>query len=99
MPRLRATADAENRPVPAICPRIRLRLTSSPLADDQRHAGEGTVDQVRRDMAALQSLGCPYVLLDTYDDNSEATRHHEAEWRMLATMAEQVLDLPNEALR
>ena len=99
IPRLRAIADAENRPVPAICPRIRLRLTSSPLADDQRHAGEGTVDQVRRDMAALQSVGCPYVLLDTYDDNPEATRHPEAEWRMLATMAEQVLDLPNEALR
>jgi probable F420-dependent oxidoreductase len=99
MPRLRAIADAENRPVPAICPRIRLRLTTSPLADDQRHAGEGTVDQVRHDMAALQSLGCPYVLLDTYDDNPEATRHPEAEWRMLATLAEQVLDLPNEALR
>jgi alkanesulfonate monooxygenase SsuD/methylene tetrahydromethanopterin reductase-like flavin-dependent oxidoreductase (luciferase family) len=99
IPRLRATADAENRPVPAICPRIRLRLTSSPLADDQRHVGEGTVDQVRSDMAALQSLGCPYVLLDTFDDNPEATRHPEAEWRMLATMAEQVLDLPNEALR
>jgi probable F420-dependent oxidoreductase len=99
MPRLRAIADTENRPVPAVCPRIRLRLTASPLADEQRCAGEGTVDQVRRDMAALQSLGCPYVLLDTYDDNPEATRHPEAEWRMLATMAEQVLDLPNEALR
>jgi hypothetical protein len=57
------------------------------------------VDQVWHDMAALQSLGCPYVLLDTYDDNPEATRRPESEWRMLATMAEQVLDLPNQGLR
>jgi hypothetical protein len=29
----------------------------------------------------------------------EATRHHETAWRMLATLAEQVLDLPKETLR
>jgi hypothetical protein len=34
-----------------------------------------------------------------YDDNPEVTRHPEAEWRMLATLVEQVLDLPNETLR
>jgi hypothetical protein len=29
----------------------------------------------------------------------EATRRHETAWRMLALLAEQVLDLPKETLR
>ena len=40
-----------------------------------------------------------YVLLDTYADDVEATRHHETRWRMLALLAEQVLDLAKETLR
>jgi hypothetical protein len=40
-----------------------------------------------------------YVLLDTYTDDAEATRHQETAWRMLATLAEQVLDLAKETLR
>jgi hypothetical protein len=68
-------------------------------ADDQRVMGEGTLDQVRRDLEALHALGCMYVLLDTFYDDVEATRHHETAWRMLITMAEKVLDLPHETLR
>ncbi len=99
LPRLRAMAEREARPVPALCPRIRLRLTDAPMPDDQRVAGEGTLDQVRRDLAALESLGARYVLLDTYTDDAEATKNHEAAWRMLTTLAEQALDLSREALR
>jgi len=40
-----------------------------------------------------------YVLLDTYTDDAEATRHQETAWRMLATLAEQVLNLAKETLR
>ena len=86
-------------PVPALCPRIRLRLTGSPLADDQRVAGEGTLDQVRADLAALEALGAQYVLLDTYADEPEATRRPEIGWGMLTTVAERILDLPRETLR
>ena len=57
------------------------------------------MDQVRRDMAALEALGCTHVLLDTYYDDVEATRRYEAAWRMLAVMAETVLDLERETLR
>ena len=99
LPRLQALADREQRPVPALCPRIRLRLTASSMPDDSRVAGEGTLDQVRHDLEALQSLGCPYVLLDTYYDDVEATKHHETAWRMLVTLAEKVLDLSHETLR
>jgi probable F420-dependent oxidoreductase len=99
LPRLREIAGKEGRSVPALCPRIRLRLTESPMDEAQRVAGEGTLDQVRADLAALQSLGADYVLLDTYTDDPEATRHHEVAWRMLTVLAEQVLDLPRQTLR
>lgn len=99
LPRLRQVADKENRPLPAVCPRIRLRITDQRLADDTRVAGEGTLDQVRADLEALAALGAASVLLDTYTDDPEATRQHETAWRMLATLAERVLDLPRETLR
>jgi probable F420-dependent oxidoreductase len=99
LPRLRQIADAEGRPVPALCPRIRLRLTDTPLPDDQRVAGEGTLSQVRADLEALQQLDAQYVLLDTFHDDVEATRHPEASWRMLTTLAEKALDLPRQTLR
>ena len=98
LPRLRAIAASEARPVPALCPRIRLRLTEAPMPDD-RVAGEGTIDQVREDFRGLHALGATHVVLDTYFDDPEATRDHEKAFRMLATIAEQVVDLDRETLR
>jgi probable F420-dependent oxidoreductase len=99
MPRLREIADKEERAVPALCPRIRLRVTETRLADDQRLAGEGHLDQVRSDLEGLARLGASHVVLDSYADDPEATRHHERGWRMLATLAERVFDLRKESLR
>ena len=99
LPRIAEIARAAGRPEPALCPRIRLRLTDAALADDQRVAGEGTLDQVRQDLVALESLGARYVLLDTYADDPEATRDPAAGLRMLTAVAERVLDLPRETVR
>jgi len=99
LPRLREIAQAEGRPVPALCPRIRLRLTASPLPDSERVAGEGSLDQVHADLEALAALHSRYVLLDTYADDPEATRQPETALKMLITMADRVLDLPREGLR
>jgi probable F420-dependent oxidoreductase len=99
LPQLRELARAAGKPVPALCPRIRLRLTESPVADPDRAAGEGTIEQVHGDFEALQSLGARYVLLDTYADDPEATRDPEVGWRMLRTVAERVFDLPRQELR
>jgi hypothetical protein len=85
--------------MPALCPRIRLRLTETPMAEDTRVAGEGTLDQVRADLDALATLGASALLLDTYTDDAEATCHHEPAWQMLATLAARALDLPHERLR
>ncbi len=99
LPRLKEIAAKEGRPVPALCPRIRLRLTDSPIPEETRLAGEGTMDQVRRDFAALEKLGAPYVCLDTFADDVEGSRNHEQAWRMLASLAERALDLDRQTLR
>jgi probable F420-dependent oxidoreductase len=99
LPRLREIAKTAGKPLPALCPRIRLRLTDAAFPEGERVAGEGNLDQVRADLEALQALGARYVLLDTYVDDPEATRDPEVAWRMLRTLAERVLDLPREGLR
>ena len=99
LPKLQAIAAEERRPVPALCPRIRLELTETPLPDTHRLVGQGTLDQMRKDLEALESLGASYVLLDSAGDDPQATRDQEPLWRMLSTLAEKVLDLPHQGLR
>lgn len=99
LPQLRRLADAERRPVPAFCPRIKLHLTDAPVTDRPRTIGEGTLSQVRSDLEELEELGTEYVLLDTYMDDPEATNQHEPAWQMITTLATQVLDLERESLR
>lgn len=98
-PLLKRIADEEGKPVPDLCPRIRLRITDSPMSEIERLAGEGTMDQIRRDLEELQALGCTYVLLDSFYGDVEATKNHETTWRMLAAVAEEALDLQNECVR
>jgi hypothetical protein len=69
------------------------------MPEGERVVGEGTLDQIHRDMAELEALGCDYVLLDTYLDDPEALRHPEDSWRVYAEMAEKVLDLGNQTVR
>jgi probable F420-dependent oxidoreductase len=101
LPRLAVLAEQAGRPTPQFCPRIRFRLTDSPLPEEGRFAGEGSIDQVRRDMEKLEALGARSVLLDTKGGPfSKATSvHHEEAWRMLAIFAEQVFDLEKERIR
>ncbi len=99
LPRLSELADAEGRRVPALCPRIRLKLTEAPLPEAERLAGQGSLDQMRGDLEALAALGATYVLLDPYDDDPEATRRLEPVWRALETLAAKVFDLDRETLR
>ena len=99
IPRLKEISDEEGKSVPELCPRIRLRLTDSPVTGSDRVVGEGDIDQVHRDLAELENLGCSYVILDTYADDLEAIKNNEISWRMLSTVAEKVLDLSNQTVR
>jgi alkanesulfonate monooxygenase SsuD/methylene tetrahydromethanopterin reductase-like flavin-dependent oxidoreductase (luciferase family) len=99
LPGLRQLAESLGRPMPAFCPRIRLDLLDEPLPFEGREAGTGSLEQIRDDLVNLRDLGAEHVTLDWFTGDLEATRNHERGWQMLATLAEQVLDLPGEGLR
>src|SRR5262245_53182300 len=99
LPKLKTIAASENKPAPTLCPRIRLELTDSPRPDGERLIGQGTLDQMRKDLDTLESLGAAYVLLDSAGDDPQATRDQEPLWRMLTILADKVLDLAHQTLR
>ena len=82
-----------------LCPRVKIWLTDSPVTREDRMIGEGSLDQVHRDLAELEALGCSYVVLDTYPDDLETLGRNEKSWRMLSMVAETVLDLENQTVR
>jgi probable F420-dependent oxidoreductase len=96
LPTLWRIAETEGKPVPAFCPRIKLWFSDSPLPDDKRLAGEGTIDQVRSDLEELEALGAEYVLLDTYRGPDHKP---EDDWAMLTLFTERVFDLESRRVR
>lgn len=81
----RAAADA-GRPVPELVPRIVLRLTGRPVTDENRLAGEGTIEQVSGDLEQLRTLGAATVVLDPFHEDPDETNHPEQAWQALATV-------------
>ncbi|MFC6020698.1 LLM class flavin-dependent oxidoreductase [Plantactinospora solaniradicis] len=97
--RLKATANEQGRPVPALAPRIILRITDAPLVGPERLAGEGSLDQVLDDIEALRLLGAETVVLDPFGGNPAETRHPQVAWQALATIAAHRAGTPNTAHR
>lgn len=89
--RLQTYADEQHLPVPALAPRIALRLTKEPVDGAGRLAGEGTIDQIMDDLDQLRLLGARSVVLDTYQGDPQETCHPQAAWRALATVAAHLL--------
>ncbi|MEV0290430.1 MULTISPECIES: TIGR03619 family F420-dependent LLM class oxidoreductase [unclassified Kribbella] len=85
MPMLRRAATEAGADLPALCPRIRAHPTTE-LADDDRVLGEGSLDQIKADLAGLAELGAEYVVLDTYI-SPDVRRTAEEDWRILETVA------------
>lgn len=85
--RMSTFAEEQQRPLPALAPRIALRLTESPITDPARLAGEGTIDQVVDDLEELHRLGADTVVLDPFNGDPRETHHPEVAWRMLATVS------------
>ena len=98
LPKLRAIAEREGMRVPDVCPRIYLRITQTELANKDRVAGEGTVAQIRDDLAALADMGCASVLLDTYTDEGSAAIDPTPAWDMLRVVAGDIYDLSAETV-
>ncbi|KJY23830.1 TIGR03619 family F420-dependent LLM class oxidoreductase [Streptomyces katrae] len=95
--RLEEYAAEEGLPVPALAPRIALRLTSTPVNGPERLAGEGTVDQVMEDLAQLRLLGAESVVLDPYGGDPDETHRPQAAWQALATVAAHLAPRPSDA--
>ncbi|MGW8782854.1 TIGR03619 family F420-dependent LLM class oxidoreductase [Streptomyces sp. NPDC055796] len=85
--RLKEAADEQHLPVPALAPRIALKLTQVPVTGPQRLAGEGTIDQVMDDLDQLRLLGAEIVVLDTYSGDPRQTCRPQEAWQALATVA------------
>jgi alkanesulfonate monooxygenase SsuD/methylene tetrahydromethanopterin reductase-like flavin-dependent oxidoreductase (luciferase family) len=84
--RLDAVAAELGRPAPSMAPRIALRLTTSPVTEPGRLAGEGTIEQVLDDLDGLRLLGAETVVLDPFNGDPGETLHPEAAWRDLAAV-------------
>jgi probable F420-dependent oxidoreductase len=87
LPSLRRVSEEYRRATPEFAPRIRVRLTDSPVDDAARGPGQGTLDQIRRDMDALARLEPTYVVLDTYSGRPEDLPDTEIAQRTLDAIA------------
>lgn len=99
LPSLHEASAHEGKPVPALCPRIRLRITADRVEHEKRLAGEGSLGQVRDDLAALEELGSTHVLLDLFTGDFEAIQRTDDCVGMLETVAEKAFDLARETAR
>jgi len=62
-------------------------LTPDPLPDDERVAGEGSLEQVLHDLDVLRELGARSVVLDPFEGDPAETERPEKAWQALATIA------------
>ncbi len=86
-PTLAAVRDAVARhTLPALAPRIALRLTSSPAGGPGRPAGTGSLEQILADLGELRRLGADTVLLDPYHGDPEETRRPDVAWQALTAV-------------
>ncbi|MEU0878763.1 TIGR03619 family F420-dependent LLM class oxidoreductase [Lentzea sp. NPDC005914] len=99
MPQLRRVAEQRQRPVPALVPRIKLRITSRSLPDHSRLLGEGTVEQLRGDLRALESLGATHIVLDTTYPGETVRKPTEHYLGLLEQVASEIVDLETGEVR
>lgn len=94
LPHLERLADAARRPAPALAPRLKLRPAPRPVEEEDRTPGIGTVDQIRRDVERLHTLGATHILFDTTVPGEPRPRGTaERDWRWIELLAEQIVHL------
>jgi probable F420-dependent oxidoreductase len=91
LPALADAAHAAGRPMPALAPRLPLRITEDAVHAQRRPAGTGTLEQVRRDLAELAELGATHILFDTYPGTPDAHRPAAEDQRLLELVASKLL--------
>ncbi|MFG2305625.1 TIGR03619 family F420-dependent LLM class oxidoreductase [Actinacidiphila glaucinigra] len=84
---LASQAREQGRPVPALAPRIALRITAEPVTGPDRLAGVGTFEQITADLADLRALGADTVVLDPFGGDPRETLRPQTAWQALAAVA------------
>ena len=79
------------RPVPALCPRIQLRIADGDIDEAERVMGIGSLSQILDDLKYLEGLDSVHATLDRYvvPDLAATTRHDEG-LELLATLADKL---------
>ncbi|MFD9124186.1 LLM class flavin-dependent oxidoreductase [Kitasatospora sp. NPDC059571] len=73
--------------LPALAPRIALRVTAGPVDGPERLAGVGSIEQIVDDLDQLRRLGADTVVLDPYHGDPEETRRSRTAWQALTDVA------------
>ncbi|MEV5380483.1 TIGR03619 family F420-dependent LLM class oxidoreductase [Streptomyces nondiastaticus] len=99
LPALERTAKELDLPVPALVPRIKLRVTARPLGNG-RLMGEGSLDEIHQDLALLDALGAPAVVLDpTFPGEPRTPERNARDLDTLEILARTVIDPEQQRLR
>ncbi|GAA1825909.1 TIGR03619 family F420-dependent LLM class oxidoreductase [Planosporangium flavigriseum] len=88
LPLLRQEAVNEGRPVPALAPRVKIRLRDRSLPESERRSGEGDLHQIADDLQRLRSLDPAHVVLDTDDPLAADRGDFDRHWQVLDRVRE-----------
>jgi probable F420-dependent oxidoreductase len=86
LPLLRQAAVNQGRDVPALAPRVKIRLRDRPLPETERRTGEGDLRQIEDDLHRLLSLNPTHVVLDSDDPDVDDRDDFDRHWRVLDTV-------------
>jgi alkanesulfonate monooxygenase SsuD/methylene tetrahydromethanopterin reductase-like flavin-dependent oxidoreductase (luciferase family) len=87
VPLSRMRSALASHSLPALAPRIALRLTTTAVGEPDRPVGVGTLEQVLDDLEQLRLLGADTVVFDPYHGDPEETRRPQIAWRALTAVA------------
>ncbi|MFB7006798.1 TIGR03619 family F420-dependent LLM class oxidoreductase [Streptomyces sp. NPDC056308] len=91
LPVIAEEAGRVGRPVPALVPRLQIRVTDALLGSD-RPAGHGTIDRIRADLAELGELGATHLLLDVNPDTPAERGTADDDRKLLELLVNEVVD-------
>ncbi|MEU6019300.1 TIGR03619 family F420-dependent LLM class oxidoreductase [Streptomyces sp. NPDC047515] len=91
LPVIAEEAERVGRPVPALVPRLQIRVTDA-LLGIERPAGHGTIDRIRADLAELGELGATHVLLDVNPDTPAERGTADEDRKLLELLVNKVVD-------
>ncbi|GII25678.1 TIGR03619 family F420-dependent LLM class oxidoreductase [Planosporangium mesophilum] len=88
LPLLRQAAVNVGRDVPALAPRVKIRLRDRAVPEAARRTGEGDLHQISDDLHRLRSLNPTHLVLDSDDFDADDREDFDRHWRVLDAVRE-----------